>query len=136
MTLTESELTERLDERGLLTESHRPGVYALKLADPGDSIRAIIDRWTDHFDADIPGNYATRLSAADRLLYVGSHGRSIYDRLTQHVRGHKSSTIMDIYPPVDVVNFWHEDHPRDHEWGHAVDLARDGTVVWCDGSLI
>jgi hypothetical protein len=133
--LTETELTQRLDDRGDLYRARAPGVYALALQTPPDADTAE-SIWAGHMDAPAPAGYHDRLGACARLCYVGSHAQSMYQRLCDHVAGHQSSTIMALYHPVAVVALWPSEWPRSEEYNRAVELSDERTAVWTDGALV
>lgn len=134
--ISESYITEYLDRMGALDQARQPGCYALRLRDPVDDPQAIGDRWLTEFDVHPPAGFSERAAAAARLCYVGSHGESVYARLCQHARGYQSSTIMELWPPVDVEAVWPEESPSQEEYNHATELADDRICVWTDGSYL
>lgn len=135
-TLSERAVNRWVDSQGLHDDARSPGVYAVELETPGASIPGVIRRWADHFDADMPGAYATRLADAQRFVYVGAHGKSVYHRLCQHATGEKSATIMDVWPPVAVAGILRTDDPGAMEFNYTQEYAReDGTVAWMNGQL-
>lgn len=129
--LTPTEVNDHFDQDG-----RRPGCYALRLLDPFDDPHAIRTMWEDQYDANPPAGFCERLAEADRFVYVGSHGQSVYERVMQHAEGKKSSTIMNLWPPVGIVAWWPEDNPKDMEWGHANEMANKKTCVWQDGEWL
>lgn len=134
MTFTETTVTEDLDQRGLLDTARNPGVYALALQTPADDADTVTRRWRDEFDA-MPDGLAGHLAACDALLYVGSHRRSVYERVCQHARGHHRAAIMAVWPPERVVGIEPCENPRAREWGYAASLADETTRCWTDGEL-
>lgn len=134
--MTETYVTGYLDRMGALDKARGAGCYAVRLCDPGDDATAIGNEWMDHYNAHPPAGFCERAAFAEKLCYVGSHGKSVYERLCQHARGHKSSTIMALWPPVDIEAIWPSDSPRDLEWGHANELADEQTAVWSDGNYL
>lgn len=135
-TLSQLAVNRWVDREGVHDEARQPGCYAIELETPSDRPVAVINRWTDHFDVGMPGEYATRLADADRLVYIGAHGTSVYERLCQHAAGEKSSTIMDVWPPVAVVSILQTDSPDAMEFNYTQEYAReDGTLAWMNGEL-
>lgn len=134
--LTETDLNETLERFGVMDRARTPGVYALELATPADDANTVLRSWVDHYDANPPDGFAARAASAERLCYVGSHAQSVYQRLCQHVAGHKSSTIMEVWPPVDVVAIWPHDAPTAQEYNHAQELSDERTVCWLDGEYV
>lgn len=135
-TLSESAVGQWVDDNGLHDAARGPGCYCLRLKDPVDDPHAIGATWLDKFDVHPPAGFSERAAAADRLVYVGSHGKSVYTRLCQHARGHKSSTIMTLWPPVDIVAIWPEESPDAMEWGYANQIADETTVAWTNGEYL
>ena len=129
--LTETRLTQALEDAGDLDRARQPGVYALRLRDPGDAASVLVS-WQSEFDAPPPDGFVERLTGAAKLLYVGTHAQSMYERLCQHARGHQSSTIMDAWPPMEVYGLW----PDAREYDRAATLSSGHTAVWTDGTLL
>lgn len=132
----ELDLNEKLESYGWVDKSRQPGVYSLKLVTPPDDWKSLEGTWHSYFGAPPPDGLLDRLAEADRLLYVGSHGKSMYERMAQHVRGFKTSTITQIWKPVDVVGVWPEDDPDAEEWNRAVALSDERTACWCNGEWL
>lgn len=133
--MDETDLTERLDHRGLLTDAHGPGCYALRVAVPDDAA-AVRERWGAVHDATPPDDALARLAAADRVAYVGA-ASDVYARLTEHVRGDvRKTALLDAFDPATVVDVWPTTTPFDREYGRALALAREGYCVWCNGDLL
>lgn len=129
-------VNEWIDAQGLHTEARSPGCYAVQLETPSNDADAVSRRWADHYDAPMPDGVLERLTACERFVYVGSHGRSVYERLVQHARDEQSASIMDVWKPVAVVDVWIVSDPDTHEFNVAVEKSGDGTVSWYDGELI
>lgn len=134
--LTETKLNERLDHDGLHDTARRPGVYVLELREPSSDRAMLLVEWQGEFDAPPPNGFLDRLAGSERFVYVGSHGKNVYTRLCQHANGEKSSTIMQVWEPVDVVGVWPEEYPDAEEWNRAVAIASEDICVWSDGSFI
>lgn len=136
--MNESELTQRLDERGLLADARQPGVYALELHVPDWSISHIKTKWLEHYDVSPSRDFAGRIANAAQLAYVGASG-NVYKRLCDHTNAEvRRSALLCVFPPQDVIDIWPCDSPFDREYQVATDLSRDnpGAVVWMDGTLI
>lgn len=133
--LTPTAVTEWCDATTERAEATRgPGAYAIRLRDPADTPQAVRQTWESQFTAPLDAGFVERLAAAERFVYVGSHGKSVYARLCEHAAGEKSSTIMQAWPPVAVVDVWPRAEPVDVEWSYAVDVADETTAVWQDGT--
>jgi len=130
--LTPTAVNEWLDSHGMHESGRQPGVYAIELATPSDDAEQVTRQLHDAYDAP-PEGLAERLAAAERFVYVGTHGESVYKRLCQHARSHQSSTIMAVWQPVDIVDVWPGEYPDAREYNRAVDLASVDTVAWMDG---
>lgn len=134
--LTETRLTETLDKRGDLEAARASGVYALLLDHPPDDPVTVAEQWADHSDVLPQNGFTERLADAERLVYIGSHARSMYDRLCQHANGEQSSTIMAVWPPVDVWGLYPDRDPETDEYATAVHIGEiDGICTWQDGVL-
>lgn len=138
--LSETQLTERLDERGMLADAQGPGCYALELRSYDWGASHIQEQFRRNC-TDNPVSPATgvcrRIANAQRLAYVGQ-SHNVYQRLCQHVNGKiKQTAIMQLFPPRRVIDVWPCDNPDEKEFQAAVDLARDNpnAVVWSDGKL-
>lgn len=135
MPLTETQLTETLDRRGLLDDARQPGVYLVELATPSRDADAVTRRWLAHY-ATMPPNLAGRLAACDALYYAGSHRANVYTRLCEHCTGTRQPSIMAAWPPERVVDVRPCESPRAREWAYALEHADEDTKVWTDGELL
>ena len=135
MTLdSEAELTEHLDEAGLLNDARGAGTYAIAVTVP-DSETAIREAWHDHHDAMLTDDAVEQLADADRVAYVGA-SNNVYARLSDHVTGVRHSTaFLTVFPPERVVDVWPAEHPFPLEVSTAMQLANDGWVAYCDGEV-
>lgn len=128
--MRESQVTQDLDERGLLDAARGPGCYALKLRVPEDLRR----RWRRHFDAE-PDNL-DRLAAAPRALYVGA-ASDVYGRLCEHVAADvRRASVLRVCPPQRVVAVEPTSDPFEAEYSFARGFADATTTVWYDGEIL
>lgn len=128
--MEEATLTERLDERGLLTAARGPGCYCLTLNVPENFAR----EWDAEFDVR-PAGLVDRVESAHALLYVGA-ASNVYRRLCEHVNAEKRrASLLRVAPPADVVDVTACENPFEREYGYALGFAESATV-WCDGELI
>lgn len=132
--LTETQVTGWLDGHGLLDAARESGVYAVRLQAPSDDYGRVESRWLAHFDANPPAGLVSRLTDAERFVYVGYANKSIYERLCSHANGDQSASIMAAWPPVVVAGVWPGDG-EDGEFNRAQALADDETAVWSDGEF-
>lgn len=127
---TETELTEALDERGLLDAARGAGVYAVEVSIPDDPAAA----WDAEHDAR-PADL-DRLADAERVAYVGA-STHVYSRLGEHVTGARRGTaFLAAFPPERVVAVWPTADPFDAEFNRAAALSREGWLVWTDGTIL
>lgn len=133
--MDESDLTQTLDDRGLLAASRGPGCYAVAVAVPDDEAEVAF-AWHDTHDAAPPEGTFDRLAAAERVAYVGASS-DVYARLCEHVTGERRrATFLAAFDINGVVDVWPDDSPFQHEFNRAVKLARrPGNVVWNDGRV-
>lgn len=135
MSLGPTQAHERLDDLGVLDESHGPGTYALAVAVP-DAVDAVQRRWLEAIDAPLPDAYAEQLAACSRALYVGRSGDA-YARVMDHCRGNvRRASFVRAFDVRDVAGVW----PNDENTGvaernRARALAGDGVVCYVDGEL-
>lgn len=134
-TLTQSDMTERLDHRDLLDTSRRPGVYALGLAVPSMPTVAR-EQWDAVHDARPDDDALDRLAAAQSPLYVGA-ATEVYTRLCDHADGVRVPAVCEAFPPTAVRGVWSHSSPFDGpELNRALALARDDDhVVWVNGEV-
>lgn len=132
--MNETQLTEELDERGLLDDARGPGVYALEVATP-PTLDAVRRQWDSAHDARPPEGTLDRLASAADVAYVGA-ATHVYQRLSDHVtRERRKSAFLTAFPPERVVTVWSYENPFDAEYNAAQRLARRGWKVWTDGEL-
>jgi hypothetical protein len=133
--MNETDLTETLDRRGLLSDARNPGTYAL-ICDAPDNIEPVARRWASISDTPMPDGYAARIADADTVAYVGASNRSIYGRLQDHTNGEvRQATFLTAFPPVDVLDVWPARSAFDDEYNRARSVAGEGVVAWSDGRL-
>jgi hypothetical protein len=133
--LTETTLTERLDERGLLDAARGPGMYALAVMVP-DTRAVVTGNWDATHDVRPPDDALDRLAAADRVAYVGASS-DVYHRLCEHVGGSTRQTaFLAAFDLEHVIDVWPHDDPFTAEYNRALRLERDGWRVWCDGDVL
>ena len=135
MTLRESDVTQALDDRGLHDDARGPGVYALRLAVPGD-VERVRDEWDGAYDAR-PGNDGLeRIAHSSDVAYVGA-STNVYERLCEHATGSRQPSVLGVFDPTEIVDIWpHPDPFETAEWHRALRLARDGWVTWVDGEVL
>jgi len=132
--MNETELTEDLDRRGLLSDARNPGVYAV-VVDVPDTLDAVQRRWDAEHDARPDDDALDRLATAGDVAYVGA-SKDVYARLCEHVTGERRrASFLAAYPAVDVVDVWPHLDPFTAEFNRAVRLSHDGFTVWSDGRL-
>ena len=133
--MTPTQAHGRLDELGVLDESHGPGCYALRASVP-NNVESVQRTWLDAIDAPLPDEYADQLAAAETCLYVGRSG-DVYDRLMDHARADvRRASFVRAFGMADVHGVW----PGDENTGvaernRARSLSDADTVVWTDGEL-
>ena len=133
--MTPTQAHGRLDDFGVLDESHGPGTYGLEVAVP-NSVEAIQREWLEAIDAPLPDEYADQLAAAETCLYVGRSG-DVYDRIMDHARADvRRASFVRAFGMADVHGVW----PGDENTGvvernRARALSDADTVVWTDGEL-
>lgn len=132
-TLSPIQVNQWLDDNGFHDDARGPGCYALELLPPADVLADVEWRWSDHFEVNPPDGLVDRLASAERFCYVGSHGQSVYKRLNDHATGFQSSTIMDAWPPVGILDVTPIENPREHEWSMAQEMSDETTACWQDG---
>jgi hypothetical protein len=135
MTLSETELTQQLDTRDLLTDAHDPGVYGIEVSVP-DTLDTVRRQWDAAHDARPDGDALARLASAPKVAYVGA-AKDVYARLSDHVTGERRTTaFLAAFEPVDIVDIWPHLDPFTAEYNRAVRLARGDWACWCDGSVL
>jgi hypothetical protein len=135
MIASESDLTERLDKNGLLSDSHGAGVYALRAVVP-DTLADVREAWDNQHDHRPPDDGLERLADAERVAYVGASS-DMYSRLSDHVTHKRRQTaFLSAFPPDAVVDLWPTETPFDAEYNRALRLARDDWRVWTDGEIL
>ena len=133
--MTPTQANGRLDELGVLDESHGPGCYALRVSVP-NGVEAVQRTWLDAIGAPLPEAYAEQLADADTALYVGRSG-DVYDRIMDHADGQvRRASFIRAFGMTDVHGVW----PGDENTGvaerdRARGLSDADTVVWTDGEL-
>jgi len=108
---------------GTVDRMHRPAVYVLLL-----DTDAVGDRqaaWDRVHDERLPREEWADYLTADTLAYVGS-AQDLLERLTEHVRGNRRTTVLtEIYPVRDLHTvWWCEDMPRETRLAEERKLAR------------
>ena len=126
---------ERLDDLGVLDESHGSGCYALRVSVP-NGVESVQRTWLDAIDAPLPDAYAEQLAAAETCLYVGRSG-DVYDRIMDHARGDvRRASFIRAFGMSDVYGVYPEDENNGvAERNRARALSDADTVVWTDGEL-
>ena len=133
--MTPVDAHKRLDELGVLDESHGPGCYALRASVP-NNVESVQRTWLDAIDAPLPDDYADQLAAAETCLYVG-RSVNVYDRLMDHARADvRQASFVRAFGMADIHGVW----PGDENTGvaernRARSLSDASTVVWTDGEL-
>lgn len=136
MSLSETELTEDLDTRGLLDKSRQPGCYALQVKTPDDADE-IRQQWRDHWDADPENAEPERLAQSSNVAYVGAAHSSIYSRLCDHVAGDvRKAGFLALFPPERVASIYPSADPDTAEYNVARELTRYGWTTYHDGVLL
>lgn len=134
VTLSPTDVHERLDRRGLLDAARGPGTYALQVKTPDDT-DAVAAAFEGVSDVSPPEPTLSRLTA-DAVCYVGASGH-VYDRLQDHAEGAvRQALFLSAFAPVSVVGVWPADNPFAEEYNRAVALSRDGWTCWQDGEVI
>jgi len=133
MTLTATDIHERLDTAGLLSDSRGPGAYALRVDTPADR-ESVARAWLSEVDAALPHEAFARLSR-ERVAYVGG-SKDVYSRLQDHGDAQvRQATFLEVFDAVDLLDVWPADDPFRAERRVARELSRDGWAVWTDGEL-
>lgn len=135
MTLTETELTESLDKRGLLAQARQAGTYALEVDTP-DRVDTCATRWRAVHDHMPPEPTFEQLATAERVAYVGASS-GVYSRLCDHIAGDvRKASFLSVFSPERVVGVWPEANPFELERRRARKVAEMGFTVWTDGVII
>lgn len=130
MRVNETELTQDLDDRGLLDAARSPGVYALQLDVP----RKLRERWREQYDVTPPN--LSRLQGAGTALYVGASS-NVYRRICEHVNADKRrAAVLRVCPPDGVHDVEPTDEPFLREYGFALEHSDEKTAVWTDGTVL
>lgn len=134
--MNRTDLTETLDNRGLLSDARNPGTYAVE-CDAPDNLEPVARRWAGISDRPLPDGYAARIAEADTVAYVGASDNSVYGRLQDHTNGEvRQATFLSAFPPIDVLDVWPADQSAfSDEYNRARSVAGDGVVCWSDGRL-
>ena len=133
--MTPVDAHKRLDDLGVLDESHGSGCYALRVSVP-NNVESVQRTWLGAIDAPLPDAYAEQLAEADTCLYVGRSG-NVYDRIMDHADGQvRRASFVRAFGMADV----HGVYPEDENTGvaerdRARALSDATTVVWSDGEL-
>ena len=134
MTLTPTAVHETLDQRGLLEDSRKPGVYALRVRTP-HAADAMAHAFREESEVVPADKTLSRLTAED-VAYVGASG-NVYDRLQDHAEGDVRQTLfLRCFELVDVIDVWPSETPFESEYNRAAALSRDGFTVWSDGEVL
>jgi len=134
MTLTPSQLHERLDTRGLLDTSKGPGTYALQVNTP-DDLEAVAQAFANVSDV-VPEEKTLARLTSDHVAYVGA-SNNVYDRLMDHADGEVRQTLfLRAFKPVDLVGVWALPEPFTAEYNRSVWLSQRGWTVWQDGRIV
>ena len=133
--LSETELTERLDEGRLLDAARGPGCYALAVNVPDDRA-TVCEQWDGTHEARPPDGTLAQLAAADDVAYVGASGH-VYDRLRDHAAGDvRTVSLLSVFDPTAVIDVWPDESPFAWEYNCAKMLAQQGWTVWCNGEVV
>ena len=126
---------ERLDDLGVLDESHGSGCYALRVSVP-NNVESVQRTWLDAIGAPLPDAYAEQLADADTCLYVGRSG-NVYDRIMDHADGQvRRASFIRAFGMADVHGVWPDDaNTGVAERNRARSLSSATTCVWSDGEL-
>ena len=126
---------ERLDDLGVLDESHGSGCYALRVSVPS-GVESVQRTWLDAIDAPLPDAYAEQLAAAETCLYVGRSG-DVYDRIMDHADGQvRRASFIRAFGMTDIHGVWPDDaNTGVAERNRARSLSSATTCVWSDGEL-
>ena len=133
--MTPVDAHERVDDLGVLYESHGPGIYALEVTVP-TNVEAVQRRWLDAIGAPLPDEYAEQLASCDTALYVG-RSVDVYVRLMDHARADiRRASFIRVFGMTDIHGVYPEDENTDvAERNRARSLSDADTVVWTDGEL-
>ena len=133
--MTPIDAHKRLDELGVLDESHGSGCYALRVSVP-NNVESVQRTWLDAIGAPLPDEYAEQLADADTALYVG-RSVDVYDRLMDHARADvRRASFVRAFGMADVHGVWPGDAITGvAERDRARALSDADTVVWTDGEL-
>ena len=133
--MTPTQAHGRLDDLGVLDESHGSGCYALRVAVP-NGVESVQRTWLDAIDAPLPDAYAEQLADAETCLYVGRSG-DVYDRIMDHADGQvRRASFIRAFGMTDIHGVWPDDaNTGVAERNRARSLSSATTCVWCDGSL-
>ena len=133
--MTPTQAHGRIDQLGVLDESHGEGTYALEVEAP-NSVEAVQRRWLDAIDAPLPDPMAEQVAAARTCLYVGRSG-NVYDRIMDHADGQvRRASFIRAFGMADVHGVYPEDENSGvAERNRARSLSDADTVVWTDGEL-
>lgn len=131
--MTPTEVHGRLDEMGLLDDSHQPGTYAIEVETP-DDVESVARQWLGEVDAALSDKAFERLTNS-KVCYVGA-SKDVYSRLQDHAEASvRKALFLRVFPPVDVVGVWPSESPFRDEYSKAVALSGEWTV-WTDGEIL
>jgi len=134
MTLTPSQLHERLDMRGLLDTANKPGTYAVQVNTP-DDLESVAQAFANVSDV-VPEEKTLARLTSDHVAYVGASD-NVYDRLMDHADGEVRQTLLlRAFDPVNLVGVWADPEPFTAEYNRAKWLSQWNWTCWVDGNIV
>ena len=134
MTLTPSELNERLDTRGLLDTAHGAGTYALQVETP-DDVEAVAQAFAQVSEV-VPADKDLARLTGEHVAYVGA-SNNVYERLMDHAEKEiRQTLLLRAFDLTDLVGVWADPEPFTAEYNRAVWVSQQGWTVWCDGTIV
>lgn len=134
--MTPTQAHGRLDQLGVLHDSHGEGTYALQVRVP-NNVESVQRTWLDAIGAPLPDEYAEQLADAETCLYVGRSG-NVYDRIMDHCEAKvRRASFVRAFGVTDIFGVYADDaNTGVAERDRARALSDATTVVWCDGELL
>lgn len=129
------EIHERLDNMGLLNESHQSGCYALAVPVP-DSVEAVQRARLAVAAHPFDDTDAAALADAATVEYIGGSG-DVYDRLEDHARGEvRKASLLNVFGFEDVTAVRPADEPFRAERALAYERSTATRAVWTNGEVL